>query len=132
MKKSIKKIVVVGVVVIALISSFMLGNTYASSSWRTAVTLKANSEISAAGFNKTAQLLTDLDTSVQDTVLVGVEPLIDSRAQLVENELQAYYNEKVESLIADESGSMEIQFDDMAQSIIERYQTEIDTAFEGN
>ena len=132
MKKSIKKIVVVGVIVVALASSFMLGNTYASGGWRDAVTLKAIVDINKAGFDKTAELVTNLDTVVKDTILIEVEPMIDIREQQVEDELQVYFNEKVESLITDESGSMEVQFDGMAQNAIQTNINKIDTAFEGN
>ncbi|MEC1780083.1 hypothetical protein [Schinkia azotoformans] len=123
-----KKKLIIGISAIGL---FMAGSfANASTSWVQTVITDANKKIGAAGYNKKEELLSNLDSKIQEKMAQNMDGKIEAKEAEVEQALEDYFNQKVASLDnGEEAAQIEQQLDVITENVIGRYREEIDQKF---
>jgi hypothetical protein len=131
-KKTLKRgLIALGAVVI-ISGAFAFGSlsSKADSGWRQDVVTKANSEIGQAGYDKKNEIIQNLDTAIDNRIGALADNKIEEKKDEVTQQLEDYFNSKVDSIAnTSEFTSLDGEFETLAQSIIDRYKRELDTAF---
>jgi hypothetical protein len=126
--RTARKILVGASIVVALCLSFVLGSM-AADDWKTAVVNQANTDINAAAFNKTEELLANMDTLIEDKVMTEVTPVIDTKETQAVDEIQTYFDTKVDQLVDSESANLNTTFDTITDSAVSRQIAKLEEAF---
>lgn len=102
----------------------------ASNNWADQVFIKANEQIGKAGFNKKQQLISNMDSRIADHVASKTDGEIENKKGEVEEALEDYFVEKLDELTdTPEFVALDGQMEVLRDDIVNRYKTEIDTAF---
>lgn len=128
MKNLKMKIMVVITVMSLLLSTVVI--FAASNNWADQVFIKANEQIGKAGFNKKQQLISNMDSRIADHVASKTDGEIENKKGEVEEALEDYFVEKLDELTdTPEFVALDGQMEVLRDDIVNRYKTEIDTAF---
>ena len=96
------------------------------------IKINANEEIGKAGYDKKQELVGNINASVEGAVQGKIDPKINESKENVENELDAYFNKKIEGITETENyKKTEGEIKVIESSVTKRFKGEIDKAFEG-
>ncbi|MEC1725843.1 hypothetical protein P9E34_14075 [Schinkia azotoformans] len=102
----------------------------ASSTWVQNLIADGNKRVNSAAYYKKEELIGNIDQKIQEKLSANMETKITVREQQVTQELEDYFNQKVESLNSpEESAFIDQELDKNASEIVDRYKLEIDNAF---
>ena len=132
MKKLNKKIITVLAMVVLIVTSFALGTFANNTPWKDTFTLEASQKINSAGHFKKIELLENIDDVISTAVIEAKTPMIENKQSLVEDELDNYFNLKLNELVNGENDEeLDAELDSITTNIIERCKVDIDAAFVG-
>lgn len=127
-----KKLIIGGLAVLVIVGSFSVGVSAEKLGVVDKIKGTASKDIGAAGYNKKAELLDNIDSQIESKMAESVNPLVDEKEAMVEQELQAYFDAKLNAIVDQSLDSgLGSELDEVANGIIERYKAEIDNALEG-
>jgi hypothetical protein len=127
MKTTVRNTLIVGVVIAGIGGSFAVGKVSASGTWKDTAISKASSGIGEAGYNKKAELIANIDSAIETKVASESDAKIKEKEALVQAQLQAYYDAKINGLV--NTSVLDPEFEAIFNNILSRYQKEIDAEF---
>jgi hypothetical protein len=132
MNKYLKRGLIVTTIVATLSGTFVLGVSAATNGWKDKILVKANKSIGEAGYAKKEALINNIDTAIEQKINAEYDGTIEQKEREVEQELDAYFNSKVDELTdTPEFDGIEGELDNVVDTVANRYKAEIDQAFEG-
>ena len=125
-----KKLMFVFVMVLSLILGVVVGVS-ASSSWQTFVLNKADNEIKTALNEKWVELVSGLETDVNNIVLTESDLYIQEKVDSVAMALEQYYYSKLNNVkTSDEYMGICSEINDIANSELQRYKNLVDNVLD--
>jgi hypothetical protein len=131
MNKNTKKIAIVSLIGVSV---FLVGSIVGATGadWFTKMSVDASKEIQSAGNSKTVELVTDVDTKIQEKVKEKIDPIIEAKKANIQVELQKYFDEKLNGLTdSDEYNAIAAELDRIEGVLLDQYKRQIDNAFDG-
>lgn len=125
------KLLVIGLFALVLVlGGLLVGSKYgASTSWTNEVASQANIDLGKAGYAKKEEILArDITADMADVL----DPKIAEEQAILESLLDEYYQMKIDGLVGTaDYAALEVEIERIRNSILARYQVEIDAMFEG-
>jgi ribosomal protein S13 len=131
MKSKTKKIIVATV---SALTIFVTGSLVGASglNWFDQISVDAAKTIDSAAKSKTDELTTDIQTKIHDRVKEKITPEIDARKMKIQADLDAYFNQKVDTLADTQQYEDSVKDLDRIEGVLlDNYKAEIDKAFVG-
>ena len=127
--KNSKKAICIALIGVALTTSFLIGGyAEATSDFLSTVLAEAKKQIGSAGYNKKEELINNIDTEINKKIATKVNPIADEKAKKVQDELQTYFDSKIDAIVPD-TEPIETELENQVTEIYNRYKQEIDNAF---
>lgn len=121
------------ILIVSAIILFSAGTVLGSNiSWQDQLSIDASNEINQAAKAKTDGLTDDIQANIGIMVKERVDPIIQTKIQELETEIQNYFDSKIDGIAESQAYTDAVADLDRIQSVLlANYKTKIDQAFAG-